>query len=754
MSTYLYRLGRFAVRRRWLVLVSWVLALIVLTVSGRAAGGELHDEFNIPGVESQQALNVLQATFPAQAGARAQVVFHAPEGALADPANAAAVAATFAKIDALPHVVGSVDPVAATAKGASGVVSKDGTIGLGTVQYDQSAIDLGKANYEKLQDATASATKAGLDVSFGGDMANTNERTAPGSEGLGLLAAMVILVIAFGSIIAMGLSIGTALFGLGSGMALMLFVSSFVSIPTVAETIAVMIGLGVGIDYALFIVTRHRAGLARGLTVADAAGRAIATAGQAVIIAAFTVVIAICGLAVAGIPMVSWMGYGAAIVVAVTAAAAVTLLPALMGFAGHNVDRFGIPGMKPKVETGALDEHGNYHGWARWSHHVSKHSVRYLVLSLAAVLLLAVPFLSLRLGMPDNGNKPTTSTLRQSYDLIAEGFGPGSNGPLILSVELGGADAKTFLPELSSQLAATDGVAAVAPATLSPNGDTAVIQVIPTTSPQDEKTSTLIHTLRDDVVPPVVKGTGAHVYVGGNTATFIDMSDKIASRLPFFIGAVILVSFLLLMIVFRSILVPLKAAIMNVLSIGAAYGVIVAIFQWGWGAGLFGVHEALPIVAFVPMLMFAILFGLSMDYEVFLLSRVREEYLKDGDNTESVATGIATTARVITSAALIMISVFLSFVLGDDPTIKMVGIGLATAIFVDATLIRMVLVPSTMSLLGDANWWFPKWLDRIVPNLDIEGESRLPADELEADLTLEGDGGDDVPDGDRELQPV
>jgi len=748
MSTYLYRLGRFAVRRRWLVLLSWVLGLVVLLGSSLMTGGEFHDEFNIPGVESQKALDVLEATFPAQAGAQAQVVLHSTDGRLDDPANQAAIAATFAKIGALPHVVGAVDPVAATAQGEPGMVSEDGTTALGTVQYDQSALDLGPDVFEQLQDTAAVASDAGLQVEFGGDLASMNESQSAGSEGLGLLAAMIILVLAFGSIIAMGLSIGTALFGLGSGMALMLLVSSFVSIPTVAETIAVMIGLGVGIDYALFIVTRHRAGLARGLTVGDAAGRAVATAGQAVIIAAFTVVIAICGLAVAGIPMVSWMGFGSAMVVAVTASAAVTLLPALMGFAGHKIDRFGIPGLKPRVETGARDEHGEYHGWARWSHHVARHAVRYLLGSLALVLLLAVPFLSLRLGMPDNGNKPTDSTLRRSYDLVADAFGPGSNGPLILSVELGGTDPDSFLPELSERLAATDGVAAVASPTISPSGDTSVIQVTPTTSPQDERTAELIHQLRDDVLPGVEQGTDAHVYVGGPTATFIDMSDKISSRLPWFIGAVIGLSFLLLMVVFRSILVPLKAAIMNVLSIGAAYGVIVAIFQWGWGAGLFGVHESLPIVSFVPMLMFAILFGLSMDYEVFLLSRVREAYIETGDNTESVATGIATTARVITSAALIMISVFLSFVLGEDPTIKMVGIGLATAIFVDATIIRMVLVPATMKLLGDANWWLPRWLDRIIPNLDIEGESKLPPDELEEEMATPPS------DDDRELQPV
>ena len=571
-----------------------------------------------------------------------------------------------------------------------------------------------------------------MQVEFGGEVAQFGENnSSPGSEGLGLLAAIVILIIAFGSVIAMGLSIGTALFGLATGISTVTLVSAFVTIPTVAETIAVMVGLGVGIDYALFIVTRHRAGLSRGLTVGDAAGRAIATAGQAVLIAGTTVVIAICGLAVAGVPLVTWMGFGAAMVVAVTVAAALTLLPALMGFAGHNVDRFGIPGFKAKVETGSRDEDGNYHGWARMSHHVSRHAVAYLLGSLALVLTLAVPMLSLRLGQPDAGNDPSSSTLRRSYDLIATGFGPGTNGPLVLAVDLRGASGDAVLPAISAAASADPDVASVAPAVVSPNRETAVIQVTPRSSPQAAATTSLIQRLRHDAVPEAVASSGARVYVGGPTAAFIDLSDRIASRLPLFIAAVILLSFLLLMTVFRSLVIPLKAAVMNVLSIGAAYGVIVAIFQWGWGASLFGVHESLPISSFVPMLMFAILFGLSMDYEVFLLSRVREAYLASRDNTESVATGIATTGRVITSAALIMISVFLSFVLGDNPTVKMIGIGLATAVFVDATIIRMVLVPATMKLLGDSNWWLPAWLDRLLPNLDIEGESKLGPDELE-----------------------
>jgi putative drug exporter of the RND superfamily len=492
-----------------------------------------------------------------------------------------------------------------------------------------------------------------------------------------------------------------------------------------------MLGLGVGIDYALFIITRHRAGLHRGLTVEDAVGRAIATAGQAVVIAGGTVVIAICGLAVAGIPLITFMGVGAAIVVIVMVIAANTLLPALIGFAGHNIDRFGIPGMKRVSEAKTRNDDGHYHGWAKWAHHVTAHPVRYLVGGLVVVVTLALPLFSMRLGQTDASQNPTSSTLRRSYDLLAEGFGPGFNGPLVLAVDLGTAQNSSVLDGISSAVAADPGVDQVGQPIVGPSGTTAVIQVTPRSAPQDAATSELVDRLRRDVLPEAVAGSGVQVYVGGQTAVFIDLSERVADRLPLFIGCIVGLSFILLMIVFRSILVPLKAAIMNLLSIGAAYGVIVAVFQKGWGASLFGVHESLPIVSFIPMFMFAILFGLSMDYEVFLLSRIRESYNHNHDNTESVVVGITSTARVITSAALIMISVFISFVFGGEATIKMIGLGLSTAVFIDATIIRMVLVPATMRLIGNANWWFPKWLDRIIPNLDIEGESKLPPEEYE-----------------------
>ena len=738
MSRFLYRLGRSSARNRRWVVVAWILVIVGLFAGGKIAGGEMKDEFSLPGVEAQQATDLLKTSFPAFAGASAQVVFHSPEGTLSDPANAAALDNALAALGGLDHVVAP--PPAATV-----IRSADDTIALATVRYDGDSRELPDDTYTQLKSAVGPARDAGMQVEFGGEIPQAAERQPPsGAEGIGLLVAMVILLLAFGSVIAMGLPIGTALAGLGAGIALMTFLSAFIHLPSTTEALATMIGLGVGIDYALFIITRHRAGLQRGLTVEDAVGRAIATAGQSVVIAGGTVVIAIMGLAVAGIPMVTYMGLGAALVVAIMVIAALTLLPALIGFSGHNIDRFGIPGMRRVSETRTRGADGKYRGWARWAHHVSRHPVVYLVAGLTVVLLLAAPLFGMRLGQTDASQNPTSSTLRRSYDLLAEGFGPGFNGPLILAVDLPDSSADAALAAISAAVAADPDVAQVSPAVTGPTGDVAVIQVTPKTGPQDEATTQLVDRLRGSVVPSAVASSGASVYVGGQTAMFIDMSERVTSRLPLFIGSVVGLSFILLMIVFRSILVPIKAAIMNLLSIGAAYGVVVLVFQKGVGAGLLGVHGSLPIISFIPMFMFAILFGLSMDYEVFLLSRIREEYNQSGDNTESVIVGITTTARVITCAALIMISVFLSFVFGGDPTIKMMGVGLATAVFVDATLIRLVLVPATMKLLGNANWWFPRWLDRLAPNIDIEGEQWLPAPEHE----------DDLRPAPRELQPA
>lgn len=735
MSTFLYRVGRACTRHRWRTVFAWLSIVIALVVAGRLAGGEFYDRISTPGSESKKAIELLSETFPTQAGGSMAVVFHSPSGSLDDPQNAASMTAA---LQSLAEIDGVTQPYPALVLQKS----SDGTIASTTVRFEKESRELGSAAYKQVQEATKVASEAGVQVEFGGELPQFVERPSPsGSEAIGLLAAMVILLFAFGSVIAMGLPIGTALFGLGAGIASITVVSAFVDMPSTAEVLATMVGLGVGIDYALFIITRHRAGLHRGLTVEDASARAIATAGQAVLIAGGTVVIAICGLAVAGVPIITFMGIGAAIVVAVMVLSSLTLLPALMGFAGHNIDRFGLPGMKKVSENATKNRDGRYHGWSRWSHHVSQHPAIYLVVGLLTVGALALPLLDLRLGQTDASQNPTTSTLRRSFDLLAEGFGPGYNGPLFLAIDATSSSvpAADLVERVRTQAESDPGVAAVLNGFVGPSGDAAVVQVIPKSAPQDAATTDLVNRLRSDVLPAAMGDSGGRVYVGGVTALFIDLGNRVSERLPFFIGCVVALSFLLLMIVFRSILVPLKAAIMNLLSIGAAYGVIVMVFQWGWGASLFGIHQSLPIVSFIPMFMFAILFGLSMDYEVFILSRIREEYNHSGDNTESVIVGLTATARVITSAALIMIAVFISFVFGGEPTIKMMGVGLCTAVFVDATIVRMVLVPASMRLLGDANWWIPKWLDRIIPNLDIEGESRLGPPQFEEEVVAENE---------------
>ena len=564
------------------------------------------------------------------------------------------------------------------------------------------------------------ARVGGVQVELTGALAGL-EQAAPSSELIGVGVAVIVLLVAFGSVVAMGLPIVTAIAGILVGAAAVGALSAVVDIPEFSLILCAMIGLGVGIDYALFIVTRHRQHLHDGMSVADAAGTAVATAGQAVLFAGTTVVIAILGLFLAGLPAISGMGAAVALVVVVSMAAAVTLLPGLLGLAGSRIDRLSIHRKshvaKPADQTVA----------GRWSHHVGSHPVRYAIIGLAALCAIAIPALGMRIGVPDDGNAPTRTTQRIAFDELAAGFGPGFNGPILVVVELPTSGDQAVVEQVHDALAADPGVAAVTAPVFNPAGDTAVLTVNPTTAPQDERTDQLVRHLRTEVLPATVAGTQARVSLTGR-AMITDLTDRITDRLPFFIAAVVAMSFLLLMLVFRSILVPLKAALMNLLSIAAAYGVLVAVFQWGWGASLIGLHNTMPINPFLPLIMFAILFGLSMDYEVFLLSRIREEYLTTGDNHAAVVHGLSRTARVITSAALIMISVFAAFVLSDDPNGKLFGVGLAVAVLIDATLVRMVLVPATMSLLGRANWWLPGWLDRLLPHLDLEGAPTTPPD--------------------------
>jgi putative drug exporter of the RND superfamily len=715
MSQFLFRLGRLCARRPFRAIGAWVLiAVVVLSLASRI-GGDYQNNFTVPGVESQAATDVLEQRFPAQAGETGRVVFHVDDGRIDEPGRQATVHATLDHLAEGADVSGVTDPY--DPRGPT--ISADGRTAFAAVQYSEEVLTA-----EHADEATAAvepARDAGIQAELSGEIAGAGEEVE-GSEIVGLVVALIVLVVAFGSVIAAGMPIAVALVGILIGLGGVGIFAGFTSVPTTSSTLAVMIGLGVGIDYALFVVTRFREELHRGLSVHDAAGTATATAGQAVLFAGMTVVIAILGLQVSGIPAVTTMGYAIALVVVVAMALAVSLLPALLGWAGHRIDRLAIH----RRHVDEREGHETVSG--RWAAHVARNPVKYAVGSLVALVLVTVPVLSLRIGFADDGNKAPATTQRQAYDLLADGFGDGFNGPLQVVVELDEPGDVEAVAAVRTALAEDAGIAAVSPPMLNEAGDTAVLTAVPTTSPQDEATEQTVDRLRTDVLPAVAATTGADAMITGQTAAFVDVSERLTERLPIFIAAVVLLSFVLLTIVFRSILVPLKAALMNLLSIGAAYGVIVAVFQWGWGMGLIGLDATIPVNPFVPLIMFAILFGLSMDYEVFLLSRVREEFVAHGDGHKSVVDGLASTARVITSAAVIMITVFLAFVPSTDMTVKMFGLGLAVAVFLDATVVRMVLVPSTMSLLGKANWWVPRWLDRILPHLDMEASPVVELD--------------------------
>ena len=684
MSQALNKLGRYSARRPWTVIGTWLIVSLIVIVAAGLFGQKLSDSMGAPGLDSQKATDLLarsnQAGLTAQMvvtpSARSTTFLTSPEArtALSDLRQGAAK---------LPNVLSATDPS----------ISPDGRIAVIRLQYAVQE-HLGPRDLQNLKDFAA-AQPTGLRIELGGDLFFVFED--PGAslgEGLGLLVAVVILLVTFGSIIAMGLPIGLALFGLALGISSLSLVTYLVDIPSWAPVVGSMVGLGVGIDYALFLVTRHREYLAQGLTVEESVGQAVATAGKAVVFAGGTVVIAILGLAVAGVPFMTAGGIAVALIVLIMVVASITLLPAFLGLAGHWINRLAV--RRVKVQTT---------GWQRWARHVSRNAIAYLVGGTVALLALAAPVLALRVGTPDEGALPPARTERRAYDLVAEGFGPGINGPLVIAVDIS-KDASVIQPLLDA-VKADKGIASVAPPEVNATVGLATLVAFPTTGPQDDATLDTVKRLRADVFPSVLRGSAATAHVGGQTASFADVGAKVNDRLPLFIGTVILLSVLLLMIVFRSVVVPLKAALMNLLSIGASFGVMVMVFQWGWGADLIGLESTVPIVPFIPMFMFAILFGLSMDYEVFLLSRIREEYLATGDSDASVVHGIATTGRLITSAALIMVSVFLGFVLGNDPSAKMFGLGLAVAIFIDATIVRMILVPAAMKLLGKANWWMP-----------------------------------------------
>jgi len=729
----LERLARWTYRHRRRTVILWVVALIGIIFLGATAGGPYATDFSLPGTESQHTFDLLKARFPSQSGDTATIVFKADNG-VTDPAVTSRMESLFAQISKLPLVDSVSNPYRAQ-QGAPPAISRDGTIAFATVQFKVQANKVPKAEVDRLIEMAKRARAPGLFVVAGGAVIESSEFTPPGgAEAVGLLAAMIILLITFGSVLAMGLPIITALFGIGIGLSLVLLAANFVSVPNFTPQLASMIGIGVGIDYALFIVTRYRQGLHDGLDPESAVVTAMVTSGRAVLFAGIVVVISFLGILLMGFDFVQGIAVGGAAAVLVTMLASVTLLPAILGFAGRNIDKLHIPRLR-KVER--TDRQGF---WYRWSRVIQRRPWTAGLVGLIVLVVLTLPLFRLRLGFADAGNNPPETNSRQAYDLLSEGFGPGFNGPLILAAEIGGPQDLAVLQRLDDTLKQTPSVAAVTPVIPSPTGKAAIVQVYPTTAPQDSATNDLVHLLRDRIVPQMTAGSGVHVLVGGFTAIIVDFSALTAARLPILIGVVIGLSFLLLMLVFRSVVVPLKAAIMNLLSIGAAYGVIVAVFQWGWLKGLIGVGKPGPIEAWVPMMLFTILFGLSMDYEIFLLSRIREDYLHTKDNGLSVANGVAVTGRVITAAAAIMVAVFLSFVIGFDMRqIKLFGLGLAVAVLIDATLVRMVLVPATMELLGDINWWLPRWLDRLLPRVSVEREAERIIEAEYARAVAEGE---------------
>jgi RND superfamily putative drug exporter len=743
--------------------VAWLVTLFVVGGISSATGSGFSTAFSLPNVESSRGFDIINEHFGGRGGGNGGTIVFRTEAGVDDPEVQEAMTTFLAGVEEL-------DPLAVTSpyrpEGAPQIARQGpdaGNIAYATVEVpDDFSIEDSAAITEKVKDLAPDLP--GLQIEYGGQL--FGEFQAPSSEALGLAFAVIILVLAFGSVLAMGLPIGTAFGGIGLGVTVVTIASNVFTMPDFTTTLAVMIGLGVGIDYALFIVTRAREGVHRGMTMEDAVATAIDTAGRAVLFAGITVVISLLGMLLMKLQFVNGLSIGAATTVLMTMLASVTLLPALLGFAGQRLEvtrwrgviaaglvalalfgaglrikalfvavpiaivvlvaGFFVGPLKkevPKRKAKPIERTLPY----RWSHFVQARPWTSVLVGTLALLVLAIPLLSLRLGFSDEGNAPADSSTRKAYDLLANGFGPGFNGPLVLASEVTGPEDQAAIDKVTAALAKTPGVAFSTPGF--PNDPTdpeAVLwRVIPTSAPQDEATTQLVHRLRDDVLPPATAGSGLDVAVTGFVAVSTDFSTYLAARLPLFIGVVLVLSFLLLMAVFRSILVPLKAVLMNLISIGAAYGLVVAVFQWGWGKELIGIGKGGPIEPFVPMMMFAIVFGLSMDYEVFLLSRVKEEYDRTGDNRNAVADGLTSTARVITAAAAIMVFVFGSFLLESDRVIKLMGVGLASAVLLDATIVRMLLVPATMELLGDRNWWLPGWLDRLLPKIDVEGHDEV-----------------------------
>jgi RND superfamily putative drug exporter len=716
MATYLYRLGGWAFQNRRKVLGAWIVVLGLVVASAAAFSGQTNDKFSVPGTESQQAQDLLEQKYPAASGASARMVFAAPEGEkLTDQENRDAVEASLAQAKKADGVTQVIDPYEAH------TITKDGTIAYADVIYPVPADQIDDAARDELAATATPARDAGLQVEYGGGL--VTEDQASSSETMGMMIGFVVLAITLGSLLAAGLPLLTAIIGVLTGVTGLTALTGVFDVSETAPILATMLGLAVGIDYALFILSRHRQNLGDGLEPREAAAQATATAGSAVVFAGMTVVIALVGLTVVNIPFLTVMGLAAAATVSIAVLIAITLLPAILGFAGHRVARVNrVLGYRPRRNRPARETMG-----ARWARFVTSRPLPALLVGLALLCTVALPALHMKLGLPDSGSKPTSSTERRAYDLLTEGFGPGFNGTLTVVVDaphLSADDQKKLANDLVDGLEKVPGVAAVTPATQNEAGDLTIAVVTPTTGPASDETKDLVNVMRGKA-DEIKAQTGIEAFVTGTTALNIDTADTLSAALPRYVAVVVGLALVLLMIVFRSILVPLKAAAGFLLSIAASMGLVVWVFQDGNLAHLFGVSNPSPIVSFLPILLIGILFGLAMDYEVFLVSRMRESFVHGAKPRDAIVTGFGQSARVVVAAALIMIGVFGGFVLDNDPIVKSIGLSLAFGVLADAFIVRMTLVPAVMALLGRRARWLPRGLGRIVPNVDIEGEKLL-----------------------------
>jgi RND superfamily putative drug exporter len=706
MTRRLTRLADIAYRRRGLMVIGWIVAMIVIIGVGSALKGDNKADYNTPGSDSKATSDITQQRFGGYSAQEVTVTWKDPAGAQS-PAVQQRMNAFFAQAGKVEHL----------APHQQIRYSQNGQIGTTTLPLTIPGWDVTTDQGKQLIDAAQAHDGNGLEIKLGGDPINRAESQST-PEGVGFFGAAIVLLIAFGSLVAAGLPLAIALVGLGiSSAGLIPLLANLVDVPDWTTAVSGLIGIGVGIDYSLLVLTRFRSALREGKSRHDAVVESVTTAGRSVIIAGCTVVIAVLGLFLTGLSYMYGVALSAAIAVLVVMLASITLLPALLSYLGPRVDRLRIPLLGRALRAEKTDGESPA---ARWSHMVQRHPWRAAIIATAILLALAAPALGMRLGFPDAGNDPPGTMTRQSYDLTAEGFGPGTNGPVIVAAKLSSPSQKAAMDSLANKIRTDPDVAFVGPVRVNPAGDAALIAVIPKSSPQDQATSDLVNRLRDSTIPDTVGSAGVDAKVGGVTAALEDQSNYMKDRLPLFIAGVVGLSFLLLLVAFHSPFISLKAAIMNLLSVCAAYGVMTLAANGGGLSNLIGIDHEVPVAPFMPVMMFAILFGLSMDYEVFLVSRIREEYLKHGDTRRAVADGLAKTARVITAAAAIMVVVFLAFLTSDQVFLKLFGIGLASAIFLDATLVRMVLVPAVMQLLGKRNWWIPDWLERILPRLDVE----------------------------------